>query len=560
MRLLFQYVLIIYLLGLFACADTNKVYPADIDNSTELSMCQLDSSLRSKLYTIGKVWGYVKYHHPVFCSSDYDVDKELFHLLSVLTPSTADTINVSSVLDKWLIELGDFKSNKNLYRKFGNNDQYRQTANIDWLSDTLLIEPSLAKELQSLRWAKRSSNRYINKTSVGALNHNGEALYDDHVIGNLYYRLLCLFRYWNIIEYFYPYKPPAWDAILTKYIDVFWNATSSASYTNAVRALIAEINDSHAKTDLINHRPSRFVPLLTRMIGDSLYLLQPNDVPVQWDSRIVSIGGRTPIDIKTWLSDTLKMGQSNEVALCREVPLYGMMTDSAEVTIAMEQGDHISYQSVRTIDQSDVVDFLSANNKIIPACQLLNDSVGYINAGAFSHSDRDKYYDRIKDVTTLIFDMRFYPNDYMLFFIDEYILPHKTKIAVFMIPCIELPGYFRLVPKYRGKNTKHKFTGEIIVLVNENTRSQGEYTTLALQAYKNTTVLGNKTAGTDGDVSLVFLPGNVKSYISGTGVLYPDLTPTQHTGVKIDYFIDPLEENRYYFSPQNLCKMINYNL
>jgi len=47
----------------------------------------LDSSLRHKLYTIGKVWGTAKYRMMIFCSSHYDVDKELFRLLSGLIPS-----------------------------------------------------------------------------------------------------------------------------------------------------------------------------------------------------------------------------------------------------------------------------------------------------------------------------------------------------------------------------------------------------------------------------------------------------------------------------------------
>lgn len=551
----YMYIIIFCLLSLFACADKKKIYPVDIDNSAELSICKVDSSLRYQLYTIGKVWGYAKYHHPAFCDSYFDVDKELFYLFSVLNTSTRDTIDICSVLNEWLIGLGSFESNENSYYAYINKSQYSKKVNLDWLADTLLINASLAKELQSLRWAKRSSNRYVNKKGLGALNFNGEELYDKNVINNLNYRLLSLFRYWNIIEYFYPYKPPMWDTILIKYIDVFWNANSPALYTDAVRSLISEIKDSHAKTNLINTPPTRFIPLITRMIGDSLYLLQDYNTHNKCNDRILNIGGRLPIDIKTMLSDTMKISQSNEIALCREFPLYGMMTNSNEITIVLEQNGRTSHKLIPTNDISEVGSFLSTKDKIIPACQIINGNIGYINAGGFNQSDIDKYYDQIKNVSTLIFDMRFYPNDYMLFFIDEYILPYKTKIAVFMIPSLELPGYFKIESQYRGKDTKHKFTGRIIVLVNENTISQGEYTTLALQAYKNTTVVGNKTAGTDGDVSMIFLPGNVKSYISGIGVLYPDLTPTQRTGIKIDYIIDQFEENKYYFSPQDLCKM-----
>ena len=44
-------------------------------------------------------------------------------------------------------------------------------------------------------------------------------------------------------------------------------------------------------------------------------------------------------------------------------------------------------------------------------------------------------------------------------------------------------------------------------------------------------VLGSTTAGADGNVSNIPLPGGLRTMISGIGVFYPDKGPTQRVGI-----------------------------
>jgi C-terminal processing protease CtpA/Prc len=43
--------------------------------------------------------------------------------------------------------------------------------------------------------------------------------------------------------------------------------------------------------------------------------------------------------------------------------------------------------------------------------------------------------------------------------------------------------------------------------------------------------VGSTTAGADGDVSQIVLPGGLSTMISGIGVFYPDGKPTQRVGI-----------------------------
>ena len=57
---------------------------------------------------------------------------------------------------------------------------------------------------------------------------------------------------------------------------------------------------------------------------------------------------------------------------------------------------------------------------------------------------------------------------------------------------------------------------------------------MALQASPHAVVIGSQTAGADGDISTVVLPGDIRAAITGLGVFYPDGKPTQRVGIRRD--------------------------
>ena len=83
------------------------------------------------------------------------------------------------------------------------------------------------------------------------------------------------------------------------------------------------------------------------------------------------------------------------------------------------------------------------------------------------------------------------------------------------------------------------FFGRVVILVDEMSQSQSEYTAMALRATPNAIVMGSTTAGADGDTSAVPIPGNLQTFISGLGVFYPDKRPTQRIGIVPDIVVNP---------------------
>jgi C-terminal processing protease CtpA/Prc len=62
---------------------------------------------------------------------------------------------------------------------------------------------------------------------------------------------------------------------------------------------------------------------------------------------------------------------------------------------------------------------------------------------------------------------------------------------------------------------------------------------MAFRAAPGAVVVGSTTAGADGNVSRVLLPGGLSTLISGIGVYYPDRRPTQRIGIVPDVEVRP---------------------
>ena len=65
---------------------------------------------------------------------------------------------------------------------------------------------------------------------------------------------------------------------------------------------------------------------------------------------------------------------------------------------------------------------------------------------------------------------------------------------------------------------------------------------MALRVAPGATVIGSTTAGADGNVSEIILPGGIRTMISGIGVYYPDGKETQRVGIIPDIVVKPTRE------------------
>jgi len=501
-----------------------------------------------KIATFTKIWGFLKYYHPTVATGKLDWDHEYMTRLKDLAAlNTRDEI--SNYYSNWIGTLGFVTPCSTCSQ---NKDSITRNLDLDWLSDGTLFNARLMDELQYIRQNRnQGKNYYVQFYPVGNTGYRNEKPYKDSVYPGAEMRLLSLARYWNIIEYFYPYKygiGEDWNHVLVEMIPLFRDAPDTMAYHLAMMQLVASIRDSHA--DLINHYTNlhfglKWAPfdfklidnqaIVTRFYNDSL--CAKNDI--RYGDVFLSVNGK---DIAGIIREQWKyVGSSNDAVKLRNMycAIFNGNTDSVEVTYERD-----GVVGKKTLYRYYFKYFYPKGYKPVrpEACKILPGNIAYVNMAGLSPGQVPAIIKQVKDTRAIIFDVRNYPNGAM-FKLAALLDTAPVPFARISMPDVNYPGMFRynhFGPMYCGlKKNKHAYKGRVILLFNEMTQSHAEFTLMALQTAPRVTGIGSTTAGADGNVSDLVFPGNYHTYMTGLGVYYPDGRETQRVGIFPDIVVHP---------------------
>jgi C-terminal processing protease CtpA/Prc len=79
-----------------------------------------------------------------------------------------------------------------------------------------------------------------------------------------------------------------------------------------------------------------------------------------------------------------------------------------------------------------------------------------------------------------------------------------------------------------------RYKGKTVMLMDERTMSQAEHTGLFFEAANGTKFTGSPTAGANGDVTSVVLPGDISIHFTGQSVRHVDGRQLQRLGLTPD--------------------------
>lgn len=171
--------------------------------------------------------------------------------------------------------------------------------------------------------------------------------------------------------------------------------------------------------------------------------------------------------------------------------------------------------------------------------KILNDNIAYLNLGILPSKKIERTLNYIRNTKAVILDLRNYPSSSIQKKLINFFSSRRRGFAKFMEQDLTVPGGFKWgKTSFCGRNHFSKYHGKIIVLINSETQSYAEYLAMALQTIPNLITVGSHTAGADGDRISILLPGNIKTYISGKGVYYPNEKVTQRTGIVPDIIVN----------------------
>ena len=497
-----------------------------------------------KLAATCKVWGFLKYYHPKVAKGDFNWDNQLFEILPKIEKANTND-EFSIVLENWITTLGEIKEIVPIVVS-KDVEYFDKNFDLSWFNSKLFSK-KLTLKLKIIEDNRFQGDQfYIQKLEGGnvfAKNENKS----DLLVSEKRNRLLLLFRYWNIIEYFYPYKylmDNKWEKTLADLLPNFINLESEKDLQLNMMKLFARLNDSHTyiSTSAKNRDEKNCLPVKCKVIDNKLVVTKIGN-----DSLAVADDIRVGDAITKLNEKSIKdlIEEKKEVISASNESFYLKQFSNAiifgnEKTVSLECLRN-GITTKKTINVFGIKEALKNAFVKLKAekYKLLPKNIGYVNMGEIEVKNIPDMIITLKNTAAIIFDLRNYPKE-TLYEIADFICEGEKAYIKFTKPDLTYPGRFKWTePNKIGKENKNNYKGKVIVLLDENSISQSEETAMAFQTAPNITIIGSQTAGADGNNSDFEYIKGFDTHFTGIGVYYPDRRETQRIGIVPDIEVKP---------------------
>ncbi len=523
----------------------------EFDNGSKIEAIKITDENTRDLALVGKIWGYLKYYHPNVAKGEYNWDYELFRVLPKVLEAE-NLIERDKVLLDWIKSQGSFELDRDSKKVTG---EIKMTPDLDWISKSDLGD-ELVVELNKIRDAKRTDkNYYVSlRQGVGNPEFKNEKAYKNNKNPDVGYRLLGLYRYWNIIEYYFPYKyliEDNWDDVLTEFIPKFIDSSNMLEYKLSLLELITRVSDTHANIygdpDIMIYWGGYYAPVQVKFIEDKALVTgyyNPKlgkETGLEIGDIITSINNKSIDEI---IKERAKYNPaSNYPTQLRNIANNLLRSKKSNLDIEFIRDNKIEKTQIKCYTANQTLERYYDEQNKKEAFKIIESDIAYIYPGSMSNSKLDKIMNQVQDTKGLIIDFRCYPSDFLVFTLGEYLLPQSTEFVKFSNGSIVNPGVFTMTDRLKiGEKNDNYYKGKVIIIVDEETQSSAEYHTMAFRVAPSATVIGSTTAAADGNISSFSLPGGIETIITGIGVYYPDGGETQRIGIVPDIEIRPTIE------------------
>ena len=528
---------------------------------------------KDQYYDFIKTWNFIKYYHPDVAGKKIDADS-LF-LVSVKNISPEDDFN--SVTNKLTV---------NLNKKFTtpapaktSQDILSKNQNFDWFRKNKKVNQENKDFLNSIY-----ENRYNFELSKDKKSVSEEKKYAFSKEENLSqeYRLLALAKIQGVVDYLFPHKylmDKNFDTFFKKMLDESLTVNTRKDFEIILAKLVSKLEDSHAFKFYreLNYRndflfsASYYSPFDYKIVNN--YLLVTDIVfpeictkaNIKKGDRITEINGEKISQIIDEKSKLLSV--SNREKLIYELSSYQnnlMWPDNNSQKLLKIKSSNKTFTTntefINTLDKTQVnvlSNYINNKNQKWATRELINKDIAYFNINNtlqfINDIDDDKIDAKMESIildaskkNAMVFDMRGYPDwgGFIFHYVYKYFSPSENYFYKYYAPNLKNIGTFvylkdsyHYFPEIKDMKTM-PYSGKVFIIVNPETRSASEWYTMSLQKiFPQSITIGQQTAGADGDVVRVNLPGNYVLDFTGNGIFYPDNSQTQQIGVRIDEII-----------------------
>lgn len=337
---------------------------------------------------------------------------------------------------------------------------------------------------------------------------------------------------WTILNHFYPYfevTDSDWQNQLhTSFRDVA-DDKNREDYTRSLMSLIEKTMDGHASSVFMkDYLKGSLFPFIVDVIGNEVVVtVAAEDAPVKAGDIIVEINDQKGMERIEKLKTEIPGSPQYKEYLATKYFRYG---DSAQLTL--KRGDEILEHHVKAEQFSNLDEFNRKESFI-----ELEDDIFYFDMVLRGEPKTfNENIDKLSKAKGIIFDLRGYPKSMEL---ALSVLGHLTdepiKGPVWRISQSIYPDREKLTFN-EGSEVVNPvsplFSGKAVFLTYAGAMSYPEYVLGYVKYNHLAEIVGQPTAGSDGNIQTYPIPGGFTGAFTGMEVLNADKTQTHIVGIK----------------------------
>lgn len=527
---------------------------------------------KEQQYYFMKTWNFLKYYHPDLASGKIDADS--------LFVANIENVSAENDFNDIINQL-----TKNLNTRFSTapivdnqKDILSVNQNFDWFQKNNKI----TAENKTLL-----NNIYKNRFDYTLLE-KGKSISDEKKYPfpkeenlPLPYRLLTLAKIQGAVDYLFPNKylmDKNFDTFFTNLLEEATKSPSRKDFEITLAKAVSKMEDSHSFPFVYKliHLKEIFhifysAPFDYQIVGDHLlitHLILPDvcsKAQLNVGDKIIEINGKTIPQIIKEKKELISISNIENLVHHLSEYEYNLIWPNdlklKNFKVKSKENNKIISTSIEFVDTSEILQtakisgYLLDKVKAMKEHQLIHNDIAYFKINKTFHyienleDDKideamDKMFEEALHKKAIVFDKRGYPDwgGFVFHYIYKYFSPVENYFGKYYQTNLKNIGTFAYqnfdyFPTIENKKTNF-YKGKVFILVNSDTQSASEWNTMNLQKiFPQAITIGQRTAGAEGDVRTVNLPGDYELPFSGIGIFYPDNSQTQQTGIRMNELI-----------------------
>jgi len=334
---------------------------------------------------------------------------------------------------------------------------------------------------------------------------------------------------WNVFQHFYPYFDVVkvdWDAILTRSLERALADRTEEEFLRTLNWLVARLDDGHGGVYHALQQKLATPPFRVEWVEGKAVVTASRDESFKRGDVVVAVDGRKAADIIQ--EDEEFLSGSPQWKRFKATNQFALGPSGTKSSAKIQRGTEVLEVPFERSAQTPV-----AVPPALPPIEPLKDGGFYVDLSRASWQDINSRINELAAARGVVFDLRGYPNGNHQVLCHLLREPDKSS-AWMKVPLVVLPDREGWTYQEAGWNLitmTPRIGGRVVFLTDGRAISYSESFLSFVEHYKLGEIVGEPTAGANGNVNPLTLPGGYS--VSWTGMKVVKHDGSQHHTIGI---------------------------